>query len=201
MSPFSHETDKVVDFPTGTSPVLPAVPAVVPVEVPGAPDFGTLYRATLEPLRRYVASLLGDSSSDAPDIAHDAYLRTYAAMNAGKVTNPKSLLFTAARNLAFTYRTRRAQRMVPTDGATLEAQATAEPATADLVADRDLRANLHEAILALPPGCRQVLVLRNLEGLSYNEIAARLGISLSGVEKQLQRGLRLLHEDMKERTK
>jgi RNA polymerase sigma factor (sigma-70 family) len=191
MTPASPESDKVVEFPSGT----PAGPAV------SGSEFGALYRSTLDPLRRYLASLLGDSAPDAPDIAHDAYLRTYAAMNAGKAANPKSLLFAAARNLAYTYRTRRAQRMVPTEAAALEARAPAEPAVSDLVSARDLRATLHEAINALPPGCRQVLILRNIEGLSYNEVAARLGISLSGVEKQLQRALRLLHEEMKERLK
>lgn len=197
MSLSNHESDRVVNFPADASVSLPAVP----MQSPDSHDLGTLYRTTLEPLRRYLASLLGDSSPEAPDIAHDAYLRTYAAMNAGRVTDPKSLLFAAARNLAFTYRTRRARRMVPTEVSTLEAQAPVEPATSDLVAARDLRAQLHEAILTLPPGCRQVLVLRNIDGLSYNEIALRLGISLSGVEKQLQRALRLLHEEMKERTK
>lgn len=189
MSLPANEPDKVVDFPTGTPPP------------PADGDFGALYRSTLQPLRRYLASLLSNSAHDAQDIAHDAYLRTYAAMHAQAVENPKSLLFIAARNLAFTYRTRRLQRMVPTENAALEAQAPAEPVTSDLVAERDLKVVLHEAILALPPGCRQVLVLRNLEGLSYNEIAERLGISLSGVEKQLSRALRLLREEMKERAK
>lgn len=199
MSPSGQEFDKVVAFPTGLpTSAVPAETVVGSVETPT--DLGSLYRATLEPLRRYLATLLGDSAPDAPDIAHDAYLRTYAAMRTGNVANPKSLLFTAARNLAFTYRTRRAQRMVPTGKAALEARAPVEPSTADLVSERDLRAQLREAILALPPGCRKVLVLRSIEGLGYNEIATRLGISLSGVEKQLQRALRLLHEEMKERT-
>jgi len=43
-------------------------------------------------------------------------------------------------------------------------------------------------------------VLRNLEGLAHQEIADRLGISRSTVEKQLARALRLLREALVENT-
>lgn len=175
-------------------------PAVPPPVTRGAGEFAALYEATLRPLRRYLASLLGQNTHDAHDIAHDAYLRTYAAMHTQTVANPKALLFTAARNLAFTYRTRRALRMMPTEDNVIEFHSPMAPATDVLVADRERTAVLREAILALPPGCRQVLILRNLDGLSYAEIATQLGISLSGVEKQLQRALRLLREEMKARS-
>ena len=44
-------------------------------------DFGSFYRATLAPLRRYLARLLGNAP-EAQDIAHDAYLRVYPTLNA-----------------------------------------------------------------------------------------------------------------------
>ena len=51
---------------------------------------------------------------------------------------------------------------------------------------------LETAIAELPPGCRAVLLLRKVELLSHREIADRLGIAISTVEKQHARALRLL---------
>ena len=49
---------------------------------------------------------------------------------------------------------------------------------------------LLRAVNGLPPKCRDVFVLRMIEGLSQREIAERLGITVSTVEKHLARGLR-----------
>jgi RNA polymerase sigma-70 factor (ECF subfamily) len=46
-----------------------------------------------------------------------------------------------------------------------------------------------DAIAQLPKKCRQVYLLRKVQGLSHKEIAQRMGISLSGVEKQLHIGM------------
>jgi RNA polymerase sigma-70 factor (ECF subfamily) len=51
---------------------------------------------------------------------------------------------------------------------------------------------LERAIAELPEGCRAVLLLRKVELLSHREIADRLGIAVSTVEKQHARALRLL---------
>ncbi len=50
-------------------------------------------------------------------------------------------------------------------------------------------AMLESALRTLPPRCRKVMVLRTFEGLSYKEIAERMGISVNTVETQLARGL------------
>ena len=51
---------------------------------------------------------------------------------------------------------------------------------------------LEKAVSELPAGCRSVLLLRKVELLSHHEIADRLGIAISTVEKQHARALRLL---------
>jgi RNA polymerase sigma factor (sigma-70 family) len=47
-------------------------------------------------------------------------------------------------------------------------------------------------LLELPERTRQIFVLRRLEGLSYFEIGRRLGVSVSAVEKHMQRAVRHL---------
>ena len=68
------------------------------------------------------------------------------------------------------------------------AQAPAEDADAAGALERDeLQAALREAVAALPEDRRIVVVLRDLEGLSYEEIAEALGVPLNTVRTRLHR--------------
>jgi RNA polymerase sigma-70 factor (ECF subfamily) len=154
-------------------------------------DFARLYRATVAPLRRYLTRFLGDSA-EAQDVAHDAYLRVKPVIETQPVAKPEALLYTTARRLAINQLKR---RQISPLAATTD-QADAAPATApgvvqQVMARQELQ-QLEEAIAALPAGCRSVLLLRKVELLSHQEIASRLGIAISTVEKQHARALRLL---------
>jgi len=168
---------------------------------PPLPDkeFRSFYQTTLTPLRRYLAMVLG-SSHEAQDIAHDAYLKTYQAMQGKAIAQPKAFLFVTARRLALNFQIRRASRMRPEENAVLDRETADTPDAGTMAINRQEREMMETAIAGLPEGCREVLVLRNLEGLAHQEIADRLGISRSTVEKQLARALRLLREALVENT-
>ncbi len=68
------------------------------------------------------------------------------------------------------------------------------PAVEDLVGARQELARLEEILLRLPPGCRQVFLLRKVEDLTHEEIARVLGISRKTVENHMTRAYRLLRE-------
>jgi RNA polymerase sigma-70 factor (ECF subfamily) len=68
------------------------------------------------------------------------------------------------------------------------------------MARQELR-QLEQAIAQLPEGCRTVLLLRKIELLSHQEIATRLGIAVSTVEKQHARALRLLRASLDARDR
>jgi len=154
-------------------------------------DFTVLYRATLAPLRRYLARLLGNTD-DAQEVAHDAYLRVKPAIDEQRAQNPEALLYTTARRLALNQIKRR--RISPIAGTTARADhaATATPGVVQQVMARQEWQQLAQAIAQLPEGCRTVLLLRKVELLSHQEIADRLDIAISTVEKQHARALRLL---------
>lgn len=154
-------------------------------------DFSALYRATIAPLRRYLARLLGNAD-EAQDVAHDAYLRIYPAAERRPVENPAGLLYTTARRLALNRIKRR--RIAPIVPGELKPEITASPnpgVVRQVMARQELR-QLEQAIQQLPAGCRAVLLLRKVELLSHREIADRMGIAISTVEKQHARALRLL---------
>lgn len=50
----------------------------------------------------------------------------------------------------------------------------------------------------LPEKCRQIFLLSRIEGMSYNEISAHLGIAVKTVENQIARALRILRRHLKD---
>ncbi len=160
---------------------------------PGA-EFETVYSECLAPLRRYLTRLLGDRA-EAQDIAHDAFFRTYRAMRSQPLERPRAFLFTTARRLASNFRLRRAARMQPAEAALFERQIDASADTVAGVIQRQAHEALERAILDLPRGCREVLVLRWKRGWSQQRIAETLGLAPSTVSTQLARALRLLRAD------
>ncbi len=153
-------------------------------------DFAALYRATLAPLRRYLTRLLGNPS-EAQDIAHDAYVRVFPRPNQAAPDQPEAVLFTTARRLAINRLKRRSVSPLVPQSSDVEAASSSPGVAQQVMARQELRL-LEEAISKLPEGCRGVLLLRKVELLSHKEIAERLGIAVSTVEKQHVRALRLL---------
>ncbi|MBX3750026.1 MAG: RNA polymerase sigma factor [Opitutaceae bacterium] len=163
-------------------------------EPPPVRDFAGLYNATVTPLRRYLARMLGDAA-EAQDIAHDAYLRVYRATASQPADKPAALLYTTARRLAINRLKRRRISPFVAEPADADAASSAPSVPQEVIARQELQ-DLERAIAALPPGCRAVLLLRKVELLSHAEIAARLGIAISTVEKQHARALRLLRAEL-----
>lgn len=160
-------------------------------------DFAALYRATLGPLRRYLSRLLGNGS-EAQDVAHDAYLRVYPLVAREQATRPRALLYLTARRLAINRLKRRNISPISREAADAEATPAAAPGVAQQIMARQELTLLEQAIAGLPDGCRTVLLLRKVELLSHREIADRLGITVSTVEKQHARALRLLRASLPE---
>ncbi len=157
---------------------------------PNSRDFAGLYRATITPLRRYLARLLGNAT-EAQDVAHDAYLRVQRAVEKATAENPQALLYTTARRLAINQLKRRSIAPIGTTPPSPDSPASTPGVVQQVMARQEL-AQLEAAIARLPAGCRTVLLLRKIDLLSHQEIAGRLGIAVSTVEKQHARALRLL---------
>ena len=138
------------------------------------------------------------SREDAKDVVQEAYLKVYCCIrnNPGE-HQPVALLYTTARNLALSGR--RHQKVVDKRATAVGVaeELRASPRSTEHRAGR--REQLQMLLLAvnkLPPKCRSAFVLRVIDGLSQQEIAERLGISVSTVEKHLSRGLRLCRAEI-----
>ena len=164
---------------------------------PPSRDFAGLYKRTVAPLRRHLARILGNQA-EAQDIAHDAYLRVYPVVERQSAEKPEALLYTTARRLAFNRLKRRNTVSFTSTLPDENALPANTPGVVQQVIARQELQRLEKAIAALPAGCRTVLLLRKVELLSHQEIADRLGITISTVEKQHARALRLLREALTE---
>jgi len=150
-----------------------------------------------------LARLLGNPT-EAQDVAHDAYLRVYPSIENQSAEKPEALLYVTARRLAINRLKRRSISPEGTAGSSDPAHATtasSTPGVAQQVMARQELALLEQAIAELPEGCRSVLLLRKVELLSHREIADRLGIAVSTVEKQHARALRLLRAALPSETR
>lgn len=123
---------------------------------------------------------------DVADLRQEVYVRVYEAAAKALPLQPKSFLFTAARNLMVD-RWRRG-KVVPLEALEemLSSHVPVDVITPDrwLTSQRELR-SVVRAFDRLPPRRREVLWLRRVEELPLKEIARRMGIAQKTVEKHL----------------
>ena len=140
-------------------------------------------------LERFLARFFSNSQ-DIEDVAQEAYLRAYVAEQQKDIEQPKAYLFRIARNLALTQLTAKSKKItdyIEECGASVVIECGAG-ADSEVEAQESLGLYC-EAIAALPEKCRQVFLLRKVHGLTHKEIAQRMSLSVSSVEKYLLRGI------------
>ncbi|MFW7266567.1 RNA polymerase sigma factor [Gluconacetobacter sp. Hr-1-5] len=130
---------------------------------------------------------------DVDDVVQDSYAAMITADITG-IRNPRAYLFTVARSVVLRHY-RRARIISITALTDFDAQSIVDDgadAERTLGARQEL-ARLYTFIEELPQRCRHILLHRKLDGLSQREVAQRMGVSESVVEKQLARALRALN--------
>lgn len=129
--------------------------------------------------------------SDHDDLVQETYTRLLRARETGRLTYAKAFLFTAARNVAIDMFRRRSTTPVESLSECEDVPVLEENSGVVDTLERQQRLQvLIEAMDALPERCRQVIMLRHMDGLSYKEIAAQLGISPETVKVHMVRGVR-----------
>lgn len=129
------------------------------------------------------------SVPDHDDLVQETYSRTVRAWKSGKLTHVRGFLFTAARNIAIDLlRGHRGHESV-TDEKVMPLLEEA-PSVPEVIDRHQRQEALIAAFAALPPQCRRVMICRYVDGLSYQEIALRLGLSTQTVKGHLVKGVR-----------
>ena len=128
---------------------------------------------------------------DVEDIVQESYLRTWRAHAASPLTSAKSFLFTVARRLALnSSRHKKKSPITFMPNLALLRVCDEGRNAAETAATNDDLALLQEAIAALPPRIRQIIILCKIQHVPQRVIARRFGISEVTVQEQVYRGIR-----------
>ena len=145
-----------------------------------------VYRRLEKPLYNVVYRVIWDAT-ESQDVVQDAFLRCWRRKDDIRADGFKALLFRTALNLASNRRRRtRIWRMVGV--------AALDDVADEGTSSQALSKSVKEALEALPTMMRDVLLLTELAGMTYPEIATALGIAEGTVGSRRTRALALLRE-------
>ncbi len=152
-----------------------------------------------------LARWLTGNGADAEDVVQEAALRAYRGLSGFIGGNERAWILTIVRNCAYTWLGKNRPKALVFTGDLEEAERsgitmlgppeTASP-EAELIAQQD-GARLRAAIDALPLPFREALVLREVQGLAYREIADVMGLPIGTVMSRLARARKLLFEALR----
>ncbi len=165
--------------------------------LPGATEFERVVLPHLDAAHNLARWLVGDAAL-AEDIVQDSAMRALSYFGSYRGGDARAWFLRIVRNLSYTALAAR-QRAGTTSldgGADDEHPALQVPDPADDPETRLARgervARLHQALAALPPELRECLVLRELEELSYKDLAHVTGVPVGTVMSRLWRARQAL---------
>ena len=138
------------------------------------------------------------NDSDADDVVQEAFLRAlkyFGGFRGEGASQSRAWLLAIVRNMAHTWRRRLHTGSSTTEfDETVHSEAIADEHPGSALSRRDLRETLAEVLDRLPPEFREVIVLRELEGLSYKEISEVADVPVGTVMSRLSRARKRLQE-------
>jgi len=159
-------------------------------------ELAILYWGERKRLHRLIQRIIGNGAA-VEDVAQDAFLKLN---NRPVGPSDHSLLFRTAQNLAIDHvRARQVRLRYATQAAAQEGEEQPSPDRA-LEARQRLNALL-EALKALPKRTQQIFLMNRIDGLTKPEIAKRLNVSVSLVEKEMVQALSFCRAWQKEHDK
>jgi RNA polymerase sigma-70 factor (ECF subfamily) len=148
------------------------------------------------------------SREEAEDVVQDAYVRAFRAFSSFRGAAPKPWLLAIVRNVAYRALQNRkragnviffSEDLKHRDRDAVSEAPSSEPSAESLLVAADEKQQLLAALATLSVDYREVIVLRELEGLSYNEIAEAISAPVGTVMSRLSRARAELREQLARR--
>ena len=146
-----------------------------------------------------IAYRMFNNAHDAQDVAQDIFIKIYKNLHRyqGRENSSfKSWVFAIANNTCIDEIRKRKSRIAPEsldidieseDGSIIRQIESDEPLPEDVVLVKERRAQLSAAINKMPAGLKNMIVLRDIQGLSYEEISEVTGMKLGTVKSKISR--------------
>lgn len=148
-------------------------------------EFEIGFRALYLPLGMYALRVVGDAD-DAEDVVEEAFVHAWQAIEGGaEIGNFKAFMYRCVRNECISFMRARKEH----------AALDEVPDVCDEAVDTSMRdAKIWRAVDALPEKCREIFLMSKRDGLTQEEIAEELGISIKTVKNQMTKAFtRLRH--------
>ena len=133
---------------------------------------------------------------DAQDIVQDAYLRAFKGYHGFRGGNSRAWFLTIVRNTAYTWINRHAAdaKLVPYEEEK-HAEIISFNQSGNEIVSEKRKEYLQSALERLPTEFREIIILYELEGLSYKDLVLALGLPVGTVMSRLSRARRRLQEE------
>lgn len=171
----------------------------------GKPGFAEEALPHMDAVYRFALRLAAGREDEAEDLVQETFLRAHRSWGTfTRGSNARAWLFTICRNVFLRGEERRGRRPeVPESEVDADVEALAATAAFSEVEAADPERSFFDSLVdgevvraldALSPAFREAVVLSDLEGLSYPEMAEVLGVPAGTVKSRLFRGRRLLQQ-------
>lgn len=150
--------------------------------------FRSIFDQYYESIRSFAYYKTGDVDL-ADDIVQEVFLKLWNNLKSVKDETVKALLYTIASNTIKNHF--KHQKVVYNFQKQEVSDDSAEEADSDL-RQEELNKKLQDALAEIPEKAREVFLMNRIEGLTYNDIAERLGLSVKAIEKRMSEALSIL---------
>ena len=138
-------------------------------------------------VHRHAMRLTGNRA-DADDLTQEVFLRVFRSLDTYVPGTFEGWLHRITTNLFLDQVRRRARMRLDPAGDSLEGSVAPAPAAHDLALEEMFDNDVENALSALPPDFRAAVLLADVDGLSYEEVADVLGLKLGTVRSRIHRG-------------
>lgn len=157
-----------------------------------AGDFARLYRETYDRLVRILWCITRDEG-EAQDIVHNAFVKLWERRGEMPMGSPAGFVKTVAINAARDFLRKRRVHQKYIDEITNSDTPSDYPADSNIISIQTARV-IEMVVESMPPQRRQVYKLGKVEGLTYDEIAQRMGISNATVNRHMTLAMKEVRE-------
>lgn len=150
--------------------------------------FRSIFDQYYESIRSFAYYKTGDVDL-ADDIVQEVFLKLWTNRSSVKDDTVKALLYTIASNTIKNHF--KHQKVVYGFQQQVPANETSDEADSEL-RQEELNRKLQDALAEIPEKAREVFLMNRIEGLTYTDIAERLGLSVKAIEKRMSEALSII---------
>ncbi|WP_033430534.1 RNA polymerase sigma factor SigE [Saccharothrix syringae] len=189
---------EVLNPPMPKQPTAPAPTAPIEDAEWTVPSWDQVVREHADRVYRLAYRLTGNQH-DAEDLTQETFIRVFRSLASYKPGTFEGWLHRITTNLFLDMARRRSRVRMEALPEEQDRIAGDDPSPEEVYDETHLDPELQAALDELPPEFRAAVVLCDVEGLSYEEIGATLGIKLGTVRSRIHRGRQALRLDMERR--